>query len=361
MGGNNPGSSGSSSTQPLLNDQYQSTGVAPPPSPPIMSFSSPPGAPPAYQVPPPYANKFKGVPKELIDDVRSIQAELKKVGILPEHQARVCLVLDISYSMQNPNEFYYDEANEKPGPILTVVKQAVVTAMAFDDDQELDIFAFGNTANVNPYKATKDNFAAVIADQIIGEHPEVSMQSRTNYAAAMRAVRQHYFNDNGNKNTKKQDDVPVFMIFVTDGNHNMEEVAAAKQFRASSYEPIFCKIIALEGKEKSEFPFLKNIDKAPTLDDPYHKDPSKGKDQVQPQDCNYIDNANFVLLKDPSELTPAKLLCEYPQWLLQAQKERYGHVLLTADQKIDKKIVKDGMQDADRVGEHNPKRCCNLI
>ena len=247
-----------------------------------------------YLPPPAYSNKFSNVPRELVDDARNVLPELAKAGILPEHQAKVCLVLDISASMQNPNEFYHDLANDKPGPILTVVKQAIITAMAFDDDQVLDIFAFGDTANSSPYKATKDNFASVIADQIIGDIAAKSMKLRTNYAAAMRAVRQHYFSDNGTKNTKKQDDVPVFMIFVTDGNHNMEEAAAARQFRASSYEPIFCKIIALEGREVSKFPFLSYIDKPPTLDVPYHKDPSKSRDKVPPQDCNYIDNANFV-------------------------------------------------------------------
>ena len=128
------------STQSLLNNEYSTNAMAPPGSPSRGGMVTPAYAAsiPTYMPPPAYANKFGNIPRELAPDARNVLTEITKVGISPEHQAQVCLVLDISPSMQNPNLFYYNPETDEPGPILRVIKQAVITAMAFDDNQKLD-------------------------------------------------------------------------------------------------------------------------------------------------------------------------------------------------------------------------------
>lgn len=315
------------------------------------SYSSAPSAPPPYEEPSynPRAARFAKVPPELKDNVDAIRSELKKIGISETHEARVCLVLDTSSSMQEPNQFFYDTQTDTPGPIYDLLKKAISTAMVIDDNQVLEIFPFGETAREEPLEARKDNYATIIEDEILA-NPETDMQQNTNYAAVMRAVRAHYFGTSDPKNPKASHSTPVFLIFVTDGEPNMEKIAAAAQFRASSYQPIFCKIIALKGKTQSDFTALQNLDDAPTLDEPGRK---------PPEQCNFIDNCDFVVLNNPAELTTELLFREYPQWLLQAQQPHHGHTLLTADQGLDPSIVKRRKSEAGRVGEKSS--CCNIL
>lgn len=327
----------SASSAPLLNNSYGGA-----------------SAPPSYFQAPDYvtSSRFNDVPAELIEDVRAIRKELAALGIKETHEARVCLALDISRSMQNPNQFFHNTQFNTPGPIYDLLNKAISTALVIDDNQTLEIFPFGSDARVTPYKATKDNYKTVIDEEIFQNDPARTMQSNTNYAAAMRAVRQYYFGRDATDNPKSADPTPVFMIFVTDGAPNMEQRQALAQFRASSYQPIFCKIVALKGLTNPDFAFLQNeVDDAPTLDQ------RKGR---PPEQCNYIDNGDFVPLNNPAELTTSLLFREYPQWLVQAQENRHGHTLLTQDQGLELSVVKKLQKDADRVGESS-KSCCTIV
>jgi hypothetical protein len=72
----------------------------------MNNYYSPPNSPSA----PPFhqANINYDVPAEIVNDVNNGRSELIRQGF-EGHEARVCLILDVSASMQNPNEFFWDE------------------------------------------------------------------------------------------------------------------------------------------------------------------------------------------------------------------------------------------------------------
>lgn len=89
----------------------------------MNNYYSPPTAPsaPPFQTAT-HPNYNYDVPDEIVNDVHLGKSELIRQG-LDGHEARVCLILDISASMQNPNEFFWD--NRKGNQVQLLINKAL--------------------------------------------------------------------------------------------------------------------------------------------------------------------------------------------------------------------------------------------
>jgi hypothetical protein len=92
--------------------------------------------------------------------------------------------------------------------------------------------------------------------------------------------------------------MPVYVMFVTDGDTSDESIAE-EQIRSSSYEPIFWQFMAIG---RGGFSFLRKLDT---------------------MSGRYIDNANFFDVDSPDRVPDDKLydllMTEYPSWVKQAK------------------------------------------
>ncbi len=264
------------------------------------------------------------VPPELQEDVSLGQVDLIREG-MENHEARVCLVLDVSSSMQEKNKFFSDEI--KGNQIQTLINRALALAILFDDDKKVEVFPFGEKVffvaeegkKPGPLVVDCHNYAN--ATNLILDLLEGSLRQHTNYSEPVKAIRKYYFNDVGNRTEKQKcEDAPVFVIFVTDGEPSEKKIEAMNQFRSASHQGIFFKFIALRGQQcDQEFKFLTAVNK------PDIKDPDAKNDEEQANKF-LMDNSNLQILNHPGELTMHRLIEEYRPWLTDAYKE---HRILT--------------------------------
>lgn len=100
------------------------------------------------------------------------------------------------------------------------------------------------------------------------------------------------------KSNKGQDDIPLYVLFITDGS-NFDRSSTDMAIIKSSHLPIFWQFV---GIGNSSFEYLEELD---TM---------KGR---------YIDNANFINLTDISNMSDSELydmlLNEFPSWLTLAK------------------------------------------
>ena len=247
--------------------------------------------------------KLKDKPA-LLSLVKKAHVSLEKVN-LTQHRAKVAICLDISASMHS----LYSS-----GKIQCLAEKVLGLACQFDDDGMIDVFLFGERA----YHAEEmgiDNFPG-FTKRLLERYP---LEGGTSYGKVMKEVRNFYFpvNISANKPLVTKAAMPVYVIFVTDGNTTDQE-ETKRQVKGSSYEPLFWQFMAI-GKTKksakgkgffanllaSDFTFLEDLDVLPE---------------------RYIDNANFFSVEDPEEISDAELydllMAEYPQWLKLAQEKQ---------------------------------------
>ncbi|WP_167760520.1 VWA domain-containing protein [Blastococcus sp. CT_GayMR16] len=247
---------------------------------------------------------------QLVSLVKKAAISLEKRG-LGQHTARVALCLDISGSMAN---LY------RSGKIQQLAERILALGLRFDDDGEVDTFLFGgsghqvesmNLSNVRQYTA-----------DVLRRHP---LEGSTNYAAAMKLIRRHYFGADTPRNGPHLDQFPVYVMFVTDGA-TFDEDAAREQVRSSSYEPLFWQFMAIGKSSRAlgsggggrrrgffggggspsggsrEFRFLEELDD---------------------MGGRFIDNADFFSVEDPTQVSDDELfdllMTEYPGWLVLAR------------------------------------------
>lgn len=246
---------------------------------------------PAAAAPAPVASKFEKrmidlqkKDPEMVSLVKKVQVSLDKRGI-GAARAKVALCLDISGSMSRMFS---------QGKVDILVSRAMALGYKFDDDGEIDVFLFGKnfhtvgTVGVDGYRG------------LVGRIRETySLEGDTLYGKAMEGIRAFY---------RKQgfDDVPVFVMFVTDGSTG-DKPKTERQLRESSHEPIFWKFMGIieDGMfAQRKLEFLERLDEL--------------KDRR-------VDNANFFQIKDPAEPTDEQmfenLLNEYDVWLKDAKRE----------------------------------------
>jgi stress response protein SCP2 len=245
---------------------------------------------------------------QLVNLVKKAAVSLEKRG-LGEHTARVALCLDISGSMA----MLY-----RSGKIQQLAERILALGLRFDDDGEVDTFLFGraghqaesmNLTNVRQYTA-----------EVLQRHP---LETSTNYGAAMKLIRRHYFGFDGPRDRPHPDRFPVYVMFVTDGA-TFDEDIAREQVRSSSYEPLFWQFMAIGASSRAlggggrrrglfggggsssggsrEFRFLEELDD---------------------MGGRFLDNADFFSVADPAQVSDDELfdllMTEYPGWLAQAR------------------------------------------
>jgi stress response protein SCP2 len=261
--------------------------------------------------------QLASAPPQMVNLVKKAGISLEKKG-LTEHRARVALCLDISGSM---NQLY------KSGKVQELCERVLGMAVQFDDDGACDVFTFG-TGGYDEGPLDLRNYQGWI-NQLLQRR---RLEGGTNYNHAMQAVRRHYFPDanGGPRNSPFPDKLPVYVMFVTDGQ-TTDQQGTKQQVEWSSYEPLFWQFMAIgqssrnvdagaggaapPGKKKrggfsarlasmmtGDFQFLEELDDMPG---------------------RFIDNADFFSVADPAHLSDEQLydlmMNEYPGWLKLAQ------------------------------------------
>ncbi len=173
---------------------------------------------------------------QLVNLIKTAEVSLQKRG-LQDHTARVALVLDISGSMG----FMY-----RSGLVQRLTEKALALASRFDDNGVIDVFLFGQRAHDVGELGVRDITGAV--DRLMQQH---GLEGGTQYGAAIRAVRTHYFGAADARAAPLAQAAPVFVLFVTDGETQGRELAEA-QLAQASREPVFWKFMGL-GLDRFEF------------------------------------------------------------------------------------------------------------
>ena len=231
-------------------------------------------------------NKIKGslekkiqenAPK-LISFVNPLIVELKKKN-LENTTARVALAIDISDSMENS----YDN-----GIIQGIVNKILPMAVQFDDNSELDFWHYTNKSQKKKIINMKNYESAVPKDW---EYLTDLFGSTNNETVIMEKIIEEYKNSN----------VPVYVIFVTDGGI-YEESKIKNLLIESSKLPIFWQFIGVSG---SDYGILENLNKI---------------------NGRYTDNAKFFALDDfsttPNSELYSQVLNKFPIWLEEAKNKR---------------------------------------
>jgi stress response protein SCP2 len=286
---------------------------APPEASTVVAAPPPPGQPAAPAV---SLKKQKQISLEkraaaeapqLVNLVKKAAVSLEKRG-LGEHTARVALCLDISGSMA----MLY-----RSGKIQKLAERILALGLRFDDDGEVDTFLFGRAG----HQAESMNLTNVqqYTGAVLQRHP---LETSTNYGAAMKLIRRHYFGYDGPRDSPHSDRFPVYVMFVTDGA-TFDEDVAREQVRSSSYEPLFWQFMAIGTSSRAlggggrrrglfggggssggsqEFRFLEELDD---------------------MGGRFLDNADFFSVADPGQISDDELfdllMTEYPGWLAQAR------------------------------------------
>lgn len=227
-------------------------------------------------------NLEKEAPK-LLDLSKKAAISLEKHG-LSEHRAKVALCLDISISMNN----LYTS-----GLVQAFVEKILALGCRLDDDGAIDIFLFGAEGH-QPDPVTYKDFNGYV-NRIIRMHP---LEPDTRYSTAIEMVRTHYTSYKYERSEPHKLDVPVYVMFLTDGQPS-DKAASTRALKNASFEPIFWQFM---GVGRADFSYLEKLDDL------------TGR---------YVDNADFFSVGALNQYTDeqlyAKLINEYPAWLKQAQ------------------------------------------
>ena len=307
-----------------------------------ITVDDPPAAAPSRTAaaPPRPVNTAKAVrlrkqlsrqPPAMVNLVKQAGVSLDKHG-LGEHRARVALCLDISSSM---TRLY------RSGKVQELCERILGLAVQLDDDGRCDVFTFG-TGGYDEGPLDLRNYHGWVD----GLTRRRRLESGTDYAKAMEAVREHYFPDGrGRRRTSPRPDTqPVYVMFVTDG-HTSDRKATRDQVAWSSYEPLFWQFMAIG---RSRNPTSSTSADPPTATPPpagAMAPPDQGRGgarrggllarlaaafqmdfsfltELDEMGGRFLDNASFFAVADPGELSDSQLydlmMTEYPDWLRQA-------------------------------------------
>jgi uncharacterized protein with von Willebrand factor type A (vWA) domain len=200
-----------------------------------------------------------------------------KTNILASDKAQVVFVLDASGSMQG---LYQN------GEVQEIVERLMPVAIKFDDNQSMEVFLFSSYQHdeITPATvSTMDNYINTYAMR-------KAEFGGTKYAPVIEDIIQKY----------KNDKLPTFVIFITDGD-NSDHSDTVRVMREASKYPIFFKFVGIGSNER--FTFLEKLDDL------------SGR---------VIDNANFIQIKQISKETDENLykslMIEYPEWQMAATK-----------------------------------------
>lgn len=261
--------------------------------------------------------KIESAAPDLVPAYKQTKISLAKHEHLRDHVARVALVLDISVSM---DKLY------RNGLVDRLVAKALPVGLTFDDDGEVDLFAFGincyelDSCNLGNYKGT--------AKRILQEH---SLEGGTYYARALEMLEARY----------RDSTEPVYALVVTDGETSEPE-KVTRLIQKMSNLPLFIQWVGVGieilpagfslDKSAPARPakqgFLSKLfgSPAPAAQTPANKKLSGGfryLSQLDEMGGRAVDNCNFFAIEDPSAIDDEKLyellMNEYPQWVKAAK------------------------------------------
>jgi hypothetical protein len=245
----------------------------------------------------------------LLSLTKKAAVSLEKKG-LGEHTARVAICLDISGSMQG---LY------RSGKIQALAERVLALGLRFDDDGEVDVFLFGRRGHAAG-SLNLGNHGG-FTDAMLRRHP---LEGATSYGAAMKLVREHYFGTGKRRKSSHPGDVPVYVMFITDGNATDPDVAR-EQVVSSSYEPLFWQFMAIGSSSKA-------VDAAPSGRRGFGSRMASWAtgdfaflEELDDMGGRYLDNADFFAVQDPANVSDEQLfdllMGEYPDWLSQARRK----------------------------------------
>lgn len=240
----------------------------------------------------PAMSEFNGSPEavqELATGTGSTKVNLdkvEKINLAKEEVHKICLtktplnglkamvfvVIDFSWSM----EHYY-----KDGTVQNTLEKILPIAMEFDDDQSVQTWIFENG-----YKRLADmnlqNFDNYVQREIFDKR---YVMGGTEYAPVINDVIDAY------KRMAKGNNIPAYVIFITDGDTSNADRAKNAIIEASKL-PIFWQFV---GVGNSDYSFLQELDD---------------------MEGRYVDNADFFAVDKPENISYIQLLNEFPSWLI---------------------------------------------
>ncbi|MGZ4557377.1 MAG: VWA domain-containing protein, partial [Mycobacteriaceae bacterium] len=231
--------------------------------------------------------------------------------------------LDISGSM---NRLY------RNGSMAALAERILALGLRFDDDGQVDVFLFGKDGHAAG-ALQLDNRADYIPTML----QRFGLEPATYYGKAMALIREHYFGSAQPRREPLSDTVPVYVMFITDGQ-TFDEDGAREQVISSSYEPLFWQFMAIgrssgtvtPGTAPSEPPA--NAGFFGRRKPPPRQGPACGGsgnsefrflEELDDMGGRYLDNADFFAVEDPAAIPDEQLfellMTEYPAWLTQAR------------------------------------------
>ena len=219
----------------------------------------------------------------------------KKIGI-GDQKAQVVLAIDYSGSM---NSLYYS------GFVQQVVQRIVPIAMAFDDNGEMEVYKFHDGVEKVKTSVTVANVEDYVKKYVMDNN-----MGGTNYAPTInKIVEDHTTSESGGFFSKlfgssskpkiEKMDLPVYVIFITDGE-NYDRADAEQAIRVASNHGIFFQFVGISANGRGSFSFLEKLDN---------------------MSGRKVDNANFFQISNNDLVNKSdnqlyqQLLHEYPSWL----------------------------------------------
>ncbi|WP_206518062.1 VWA domain-containing protein [Rhodococcus sp. X156] len=253
---------------------------------------------------------------EMLSLTKKAAVSLEKRG-LGEHTARVALCLDISGSM---NRLY------RNGSIAALAERILALGLRFDDDGQVDVFLFGKNGH-QAGSLQLDNRTDYVPTML----GEFGLEPATYYGKAMALIREHYFGSSAARREPFSAAVPVYVMFVTDGQ-TFDEDGAREQVVSSSYEPLFWQFMAIGRSSRSVTPGAAPTPPPSTGLFGRRKSapaPARGSsefrflEELDDMPGRYLDNADFFAVEDPAAIPDDQLfellMTEYPGWITQAR------------------------------------------
>lgn len=230
--------------------------------------------------------------QKIIDLTKKAAISLEKKGMSNE-TAKFCLVLDISGSMHH---LYIS------GAVDRLVQRVLAVGMTLDDDLSIDIFPFG--INAHTYGSAGPTDYKNVVPGILHKH---GLEGGTMYGRAIQLVRNHYRNEAG------WGELPVYVMFVTDGN-TMDPDITRQQMLDASREGIFWQFMAIGERKPKGFMSRAGADEGFAFLEALDDMPGR-----------LIDNADFFSVASPDAPTDEQLydlmINEYPGWLRAARQQ----------------------------------------
>ena len=221
--------------------------------------------------------RFEHEAPHLVSLAKKASLSLEKLG-LHRTLARVGLVLDASGSMRQ---------QYKSGRVQELLERVLPLALHFDDDGQLDVWAFDQVAKPLP-PATTRNIEGYVESANGGW--KTWFGGTNDEPAVMRVVIDAY--------RREPEAPPAYVLFVSDGGVHKNREITALMVEASQH-PIFWQFMGLGGRN---YGILERLD---TL---------AGR---------VVDNCGFFAIDDLHSLTEEalydRLLGEFPDWLAAAR------------------------------------------